>query len=114
MASHTTHRLSENKGRADMSTSVGTRVIALLDAGNGVVRSFGEGVYAGDFPLPPEAKFFIFRQSNPRIDLDNGKTVWGCECWWGPADKVRARIPEDWKWETVDIENYRQNNEATP
>ena len=22
--------------------------------------------------------------SNPRIDLDNGSTVWGFQCWWGP------------------------------
>ncbi|MFF1469107.1 hypothetical protein [Streptomyces mirabilis] len=24
--------------------------------------------------------------SNPRIDLDNGTTVWGFQCWWGPED----------------------------
>lgn len=36
-------------------TAVGTRVTAILEAKDGVVRSFGDGVYAGDFELPPEA-----------------------------------------------------------
>lgn len=25
--------------------------------------------------------------TNPRITLDNGETIWGMECWWGPEDK---------------------------
>jgi hypothetical protein len=89
-------------------TKAGTRVTALLDAKDGVVRSFGDGVYAGDFKLPPEAVGFNYGQENPRIDLDDGKTVWGCECWWGPVEYVRKEIPEDWKWETVDIDEYRK------
>ena len=28
---------------------------------------------------------------NPRIDLDNGGTVWGFQCWWGPEAKF-----DDW------------------
>ena len=24
---------------------------------------------------------------NPRLDLDGGGTVWGCECWWMPEEK---------------------------
>lgn len=24
---------------------------------------------------------------NPRLDLDNGSTVWGCECWWMPEEE---------------------------
>lgn len=39
---------------------------------------------------------------NPRIDLDNGKTVWGMECWWGPEDAVRARYPES-EWTYVEV-----------
>lgn len=93
-----------------MSEPVGSRVIALLEAKDKVVRFFGEGVYAGDFPLPKEAAGFNFGQANPRIDLPNGKTVWGCECWWGPAEKVRARFPADWTWEEVDIDQYRKDN----
>ena len=87
------------------------RVIALLDAKDGIVRSFGAGVYAGNFPPPPEGGGFNFGQSNPRIDLDNGKTVWGCECWWGPEEKMKAKYPDDWKWEDVDIDEHRAAND---
>lgn len=85
-------------------TKVGTRVLALLDAREGVVRSFGEGVYAGDFVPPEDIGFGI---PNPRIDLDNGKVVWGMECWWGDVDSVRKRFQGEWKWEQVDPETIR-------
>ena len=92
-------------------TAIGTRVTAILGAKDGVVQSFGDGVYAGDFPLPPEAGGFNFGQANPRIDLDSGKTVWGCESWWGPCDAVRKRLPQDWKWEFVDVDEHRKAND---
>lgn len=88
-----------------LKTEVGTRVIAIQSANDMVVRFYGEGIYAGDFPLPPEAAGFNFGQNNPRIDLDNSKTVWGCESWWGEAKAVRARYPEpEWQWVEVDLE----------
>lgn len=27
---------------------------------------------------------------NPRIKLESGKTVWGCQCYWGAADESAA------------------------
>jgi len=32
------------------------------------------------------------RFANPKIQLDSGLIVWGCESWWGPEAEVRARI----------------------
>ena len=29
---------------------------------------------------------------NPRIRLDSGDVVWGCQCWWGPEKVVKARL----------------------
>lgn len=29
---------------------------------------------------------------NPCLELDNGDTVWGMECWWGPEEEIRARL----------------------
>jgi hypothetical protein len=29
---------------------------------------------------------------NPTIKLDTGKTVYGCECWWGSESKVKEMI----------------------
>lgn len=27
---------------------------------------------------------------NPKIRLDDGREVWGCECWWGSAEDFKA------------------------
>lgn len=43
---------------------------------------------------------------NPRIKLDNGKTVWGCECWWGPEAPSQARFAGR-KIVVVDIDEER-------
>lgn len=49
-------------------------------------------------------------RSNPRIRLDNGKTVWGCECWWGPEEAVKEKI-SGCNIINVDIEEERLNYE---
>ena len=88
---------------------VGCRVVALLDAKNGIVRSFGAGKYVGDFVPPREIGGFNMGRPNPKLDLDNGKTAWGCECWWETEDAIKMHFPEDkWKWENVDIDEYRK------
>ena len=33
--------------------------------------------------------------ANPCIHLDSGDIVWGYQCWWGPADRVDRKFPED-------------------
>ena len=32
---------------------------------------------------------------NPRLKLDNGEVVWGCECWWGSEAKIKDMV-EKW------------------
>ncbi len=64
-----------------MSRSVGDRVGVLTD--DGAVY----GVYNGDLPCP-----LLGGVANPNITLDDGEVVWGCQVWWGPADKVRAMV----------------------
>lgn len=63
----------------------------------------GYGVYEGDFDCAIMRKTLAvsareigememaeqlesgeFPYMNPRILLDSGERVWGCECWWGP------------------------------
>ena len=88
-------------------TSIGDRVVAIVGTKDGVTRWLGEGVYAGDFPVAPEAAGLNFGQLNPRIDLDCGKSVWGCECWWGPKGKVEAQWPDRSEWVLVDIDEVR-------
>ena len=67
----------------------GIRVGAIQDADDKNVNLFGYGVYDGDLPCE-----LSIGETNPRISLDNGEVVWGCQCWWGPEEKIRALIGE--------------------
>lgn len=107
-----------------MNNEIGTRVIAIRDAGDGVVNSFGEGVYEGDFhlgdvvsttPFTEQDKMKLVAQfldgdldeaimpPNPRIRLDDGTCVWGTQCWWGPKDVLLDRF-KDYDWNTVPVD----------
>ena len=76
---------------------IGTRVGAILSADDREVRLFGYGVYQGD-EIPPEGTGglgSLIREcghKNPKIVLDSGEIVWGCECWWGPEQKILDSI----------------------
>lgn len=69
-------------------SEIGSRVGAIRDANKDVVNFFGYGVYDGSVEHP-DMGF-----PNPRITLDDGDVVWGCECWWGPEDKIKDTIGE--------------------
>lgn len=71
-------------------TAIGTRVIALRNMTNATAYSYGEGVYIGD--LVPDTDSLPSDFRNPCIQLDDGKYVWGFQCWWGPVDRVTAQI----------------------
>lgn len=83
-----------------MNLEPGTRVGAIESASDDEVRFFGYGVYEGEFPPDlgtstlhgPVDEEMQKSYRNPRIRLDSGKVVWGCECWWGPEDEIRSMI----------------------
>lgn len=95
-----------------MSTPIGARVGAILAADAHKVQLLGFGVYDGPHepPFGPMGMPFdeyaehldAMKQAgqlpadyvwkNPRITLDSGDVVWGCQCWWGPEESVRAKI----------------------
>lgn len=71
-----------------MSTEPGTRVGAIRNIGlNLKAYFFGWGVYQGNEPCPR-----LGGHPNPKIQLDNGKVVWGCECWWGPEERIKREL----------------------
>ncbi len=80
-----------------MRAKVGDRVLAVRDSSETQANVYGAGVYAGD-EVPdsaPGEMGAMLREagvSNPKIVLDNGKVVWGCECWWGAEDLLRKRL----------------------
>lgn len=80
----------------------GDRVVAMSHSEGNKIFLYGKGVYEGDFAYedvtstePVVAGTERFRDHfqrlmageiqawlNPRIRLDSGQIVWGCECWW--------------------------------
>lgn len=86
-----------------MGVDAGSRVGVVLSADEDEVRYVGLGTYEGEFPpygaggmcagLTDE-EIDGLGLTNPRIRLDDGNVVWGCECWWGPEGAYR-RMLED-------------------
>lgn len=67
-------------------SEINSRVGAIRDADSKEVRLFGYGVYLGD-EVHPVLKF-----PNPKIKLDDGSVVWGCECWWAGEEETKKII----------------------
>jgi len=88
----------------------GERVGAISSADEKGCRFFGYGIYEGDF-VPPKTIGLSGRAGipNPRIKLDNGKTVYGCECWWGGEEAIKKKIAAYPKVVMVDIEKERED-----
>ena len=74
-----------------------------------IVAFLGCGVYEGDF-VPTEAvgyladKARLHEKRNPRIRLDNGKVVYGCECWWGYEERIKKFKEKNKLEESHDID----------
>lgn len=79
-----------------------SRVIAILNSTDTFVNLLGYGKYLGDVIHP------VYGFLTPKILLDNGDIVWGCECWWGNVEEMEKRF-FDGKREIrhVKIEDYR-------
>ena len=58
------------------------RVVAIRDAGKTIVNIYGYGEMVGKEPCP-----LLCDIPNPKIILDDGNVVWGCECWWGDKER---------------------------
>lgn len=58
------------------------RVVAVMESNEDEIVLFGRGQYVGDEPCPLLGDFL-----NPKIVLDNGGVVWGCQCWWMSEDE---------------------------
>jgi hypothetical protein len=101
-----------------VKVAVGARVGAVLGAKQHVVKLLGYGVYEGQ-QVPPDTGpgsmtglIAECGRENPKIRLDNGDVVWGCECWWGPEHVIQRKI-EQWQQSgytivDVTIETFRQ------
>lgn len=92
---------------------VGSRVGAIAEQNEEGTLFFGYGVYEGDFKIEDPTIYMMGFQVasmdiiNPRIRLDNGDVVWGCESWWAPEEEVQQLL-EDEKVEIISVAEYRK------
>lgn len=94
-----------------MSYQLGDRVGAIESADDETVRLYGYGVYLGEEVPPAGIQLWgldlcELGHRNPKIQLDGGKVVWGCECWWGSEAKIKQSIGKR-KVICVDIDESR-------
>jgi hypothetical protein len=88
------------------------RVIAISHSEGNKVFIFGYGYYVGD-EVPTTAGGFMGEMvkesgiTNPKIELDNGKVVWGCECWWGDVESAK-KMMDDREVVEIDIDEERK------
>lgn len=64
------------------------KVIAVKSLENGRLEIYSYGQYLGD-KVPDITPFRDIGRKNPCILLDNGKYVWGFQCWWGDPEEFR-------------------------
>jgi hypothetical protein len=105
---------------------IGSRVGAIsgTEGEPGTIHIFGFGTYVGNevpstaggvfgkamteiAEFTPESIPVPDYLKNPKIVLDNGKVVWGCECWWGPEEVIRKRLENYSNIVVVDIDAER-------
>ena len=108
-------------------TKEGIRVGAILGGSKEtkIVKFLGYGKYVGDHP-PVEAVGWMAESlaksnvPNPKIELDNGEVVYGCECWWGVEAGVKEKLAKytEAGYEVVEVkmsdvrEDFRKESEA--
>lgn len=98
-----------------MKAEIGSRVMAILSAKDGVVRVFGEGEYLGNqVPenLPHLELLHKAEIPSPAIKLDNGVVIYGAECWWGSVEKVKEKFA-GWEFQVVPLSQYREVSVAS-
>lgn len=82
------------------------RVLAVKDVDGNKVQVFGEGKYLGreippkDLNITRNGKVVDFEV--PKIELGEGKIIYGCECWWGDPAKF-----EGFEREVVSVDDER-------
>ena len=88
---------SAARKKGTMKYGIGDRIGAIRNSDKDTAYIFGYGVYAGD-EVPPDdvmgpfGRLGLYRAKNPKLIMDDGTVVWGCECWWGGEDSIRKNI----------------------
>lgn len=93
---------------------IGERVGTIYSCKNGIAEFLGYGTYQGR-EIPTEIAVGMLAESlrdagieNPKILLDSGSVVYGCECWWGPEEIVKRELKKCKKVKKVEIYEVRK------
>lgn len=71
---------------------------AILSDDRKTVKLLGFGVYEGDFVPHEGAPGWMTKlareagRTNPRIRLDSGRVVYGCQCYWATEAHIQKRL----------------------
>lgn len=71
---------------------LGDRVGAILRADSETISLIGYGRYVGHEIPPEHIGGFNLGLPNPKLEMDDGTIVWGCECWWGSEAAIMGSI----------------------
>ena len=97
-------------------TVPGTRIGAFYTLTKTRAVMFGYGIFESD-EIPPEnilgpmGPAYLLGMPVPKLRLDDGTTVWGCECWWGPEDEVKETFA-GLIVQGINIETQRRKNDG--
>jgi len=93
----------------------GERVGVILCARNNVIEFIGYGVLEGvEVPDTPGRIFDELREIKrevPKIRLDNGEVVWGCECYWNSEEKTKKHLENYDTIIHVDMTEHRRQQD---
>lgn len=97
-----------------MSFAKGDRIGALIGTNDDkVVKWLGYGTYQGEHVPPEDVGGYNLGLPNPKLVLDNGDVVWGCEVWWGSEKGMKEKLEiyraEGYDIQTVSIIEERAN-----
>jgi len=99
-----------------MSKKMRVGVVLHVDEKEKIVQLIGFGEFIGHEVPDEKAKGLcpVLRKlgkKNPKIQLDNGKIVWGGECWWTNETETKELLNElkqnNFKIINVDIDDVR-------
>ncbi len=95
-----------------MGYKIGDRIGAIFGAKGDTIEIFGYGEFKGDTVPPKDSLGFgsMLHEANvenPKILLDSGETLWGCECWWGREDKIKEKIASYKNVITISVQEAR-------
>ena len=85
---------TEFLGEGEYTGDVMVYVIQMPD---GSLRSVQNAEEKPPPEMIPDGAFLRESPNNPKIVLDDGRVVYGCQVWWEPAENASADFPTSWR-----------------